>query len=708
MLPPVIVEGATRAVRPVERAAPKAEPAPQVSAPKAAPQALPRVVRPTAKAAPATTLPVASNGGDAIASDQAAAAAAAEIPAGLLLSNQGTAATVLTGDELRQQQVRSPVEALRSLPGVVVSKTGSAAGLSQVGIRGMAGRHTVVIIDGIEANNPGDGEFDFSNLVGGDEIERIEVLRGPQSGLYGSGALGGVVNIVTKSGKGPLTLTGRTEYGSFNTRDVGASLSAGNDKAWGLFSTHSRQTAGFNVSPFGGEKDGSKTTSSIFKGGFRPFEALTIEGVLRRTIKHGNRDGENYETPGVLVQQLDTPARFSSDMWLGALDTKLSLFGGAWVQSLRGERRSITNDDLDINPAYAGFAPEGFFERYRANAEAYRYASTFRLDTPGLPQVRHFVTGLAEQKNEGFVQYTVNDLDHERKTRSIAGELRGEYWNSLFLTGSVRRDDTNTSGDYTTWRTSASWKITDTPVRLHSSYGTGVKLPSLFELYGRGPFRFVPNPNLKPETSQGWDAGVELSFFGGRAVFDATWFDTAFNDKIKGVFSGAGATSINVAGVSTRQGLELSGRVMPLSGLTIGASYTFLEALEPTGNVEQLRPRDSARIDASYTWDRERARVGVAAVFNGQMKNDALRASEPCFAGFGGCSLANERVTLKDYWLVSAMASYKVTPTLEAYGRVENLLDQRYQEVYGFGTPGLAVYGGLRLTLQDKSVASAR
>ena len=705
MLPPVIVEGATRAVRPVERAAPTAEPAPQVSTPKAAAQARPRVVRPAAKAAPATTAPVTSSGGDAIASDQtAAAAAAAEAPAteataGLLLSNQGTAATVITGDELRQQQVRSPVEALRSIPGVVVSKIGPAAGLSQVGIRGMAGRHTVVIIDGIEANNPGDGEFDFSNLVGGDEIERIEVLRGPQSGLYGSGAIGGVVNIVTKSGKGPLTLTGRTEYGSFNTRDVGATLSAGNDKAWGLFSTHSRQTAGFNISPFGGEKDGSKTTSSIFKGGFSPLEGLTIDAVLRHTGKRGNRDEENFLVPG-LIEQMDAPSKFSSDLWLGALEGRLSLFGGAWVQSVRGERRSIVNDDLSVN---AAFAPFEFYERYRANAQTYRYTSTFRLDTPGMPQVRHYLTGLAEQKNEGFVQHTNDGVDHERKTRSVVGELRGEYWNSLFLSGAIRRDDTDVSGDFTTWRTSASFKVPSTPVRVHASMGTGVKLPSLFEQFGRAPTFFVPNPNLKPETSSGWDAGVELSLLGGRAVIDATWFDTELKDQIRSSSVGFLGTSINQAGISTRQGLELSGKLIPLPGLTIGASYTWLEAKEPTGIEEVRRPRHAGRVDAKYTFDRERASIGVSAVYNGAMQDRALRMVDPAFF-----DIRPERVALKEYWLVSAMASYKVTPTLEAYGRVENLLDQRYQEVYGFGTPGLAVYGGLRLTLQDKSVASAR
>ena len=702
-LPPVVVEGASRAVRPPAKA--DVEPEPAAPRPRSRPSSTTPAggsagaQQPAASATTADATGAGNTAGAAGAGASSAAAGQGAASAGDLLSNQGTSTTVITGDDLRNQQVRSPVEALRGIPGVVVGRTGGIAGLSQVGIRGAAGRHTIVIIDGIEANNPGDGEFDFSNIVGGEEIERIEVLRGPQSGLYGSGAMGGVINIVTKSGKGPLSLTTRAEMGSFGTKDSATVLSAGGDKAWGLIGFQTRKTDGFNISPFGREKDGSQTSSSLFKGGFRPFEALTIEGVLRHTAKRGNRDEENFALPGTLIQQTDAPSKFSSDLWLGALEGKLSLFGGAWVQSIRGERKSIVNDDLSINPA---FAPFELFERYRANAEVYRYTSTFRLDTPGLPGVRHYLTGLAEQKNEGFVQYTDDNLDHERKIRSYAGEVRGEYWNSLFLTGSMRRDETNVSGDFNTWRTSASLKLPGTPVRLHSSYGTGVKFPSLFEQYGRGPSFYMSNPNLKPETSTGWDAGVELAFLGGKAVFDATWFNSEFKDKIKGVFSGFTATSINVAGISTRQGLELSGRVVPLPGLSIGASYTFLEALEPTGIVEQRRPRDSARIDASYTWDRDRARVGVAAAYNGQMKDDALRTSSSCF--FGSCfPLTNERVLLKDYWLVSATASYKLTPSVEIYGRAENVLDQRYQEVYGFNTAGAAVYGGLKLTLQDKS-----
>lgn len=682
-LPPVIVESASRAVRP-------------------------HSVTPTSAPASGSTTTTTSS---SVPGDQAEPVQTATEPPsptsayapGDLLSNQGTSTTVVSGDDLRAQQARVPGEALRSLPGVLINRTGPYSGVTQMRIRGAEGRHTTVLIDGIEANNPGDGEFDFSNLVGSEEIESIEILRGPQSGLYGSGAIGGVVSIRTKSGKGPLTLTTRAETGSYSTKDAAAVLSAGGDKAWGLVGFQSRKTGGFNVAPLGNEKDGSTTASTFAKVGFSPLEGLVVEGLLRRTSKRGNRDEENFEIPGALIVQTDAPSRFSSDLWLGSLESKLSLFGGAWVQSVRADRRSIVNDDLSDNPSFALFGPS--YERYRANAETYRYTSTLRLDTPALPQVRHFVTGLVESKREGFVQYTYDGIDHERGFRSTVGEVRGEYGNTLFLSGAWRQDNPDAFQDYATWRTSASLKIPETPLRLHASYGTGVKFPSLFEQFGRVPNFFQPNPGLRPETSTGWDAGAEVTLFQGRAVVDATWFEADLTDRIRRITLPSGlSTSENVAGLSQRHGLEVAGRFIVLPGLVVGTSYTWLTTEDPNGREEIRRPRHSGRIDASYTFDRERARIGVSAAYNGTMFDDALRTSQaPCF--FGCFPLVTERVKLKDYTLLTLTASYQLTPALELYARGENLLDRRYEEVYGFQSAGATAFVGLRMRLQDVSVA---
>src|SRR5690606_39136750 len=148
------------------------------------------------------------------------------------LAHLGTAVTVVTGEDLQRQQIRHAADALRSLPGVSVNRSGSPAHLTAVRIRGAEHNHTLVLIDGIEANTGSNGAFDFSDLMT-EDIERIEVIRGPQSALYGSNAIGGVINIITKSRKGPLRATVRAEVGSFNTKEGAASVSGGTDRIWG-------------------------------------------------------------------------------------------------------------------------------------------------------------------------------------------------------------------------------------------------------------------------------------------------------------------------------------------------------------------------------------------------------------------------------------------------------------------------------------------
>jgi len=192
--------------------------------------------------------------------------------------------------------------------------------LTQVRIRGAEANHTLVLIDGVVANDTNNGAFDFSDLST-DNVERIEVIRGPQSGLYGSNALGGVINIVTKGGRGPLELTARTEVGSFGTFDYALRASGGNEQAWGSISYHERHTQGFNVAPFGFEDDGATLKSFHMKGGVRLAEGLVVDFTLRQTDKRGDRDTEGGPI-GALAVQVDDPTRFGSKIFLGGMNLR--------------------------------------------------------------------------------------------------------------------------------------------------------------------------------------------------------------------------------------------------------------------------------------------------------------------------------------------------------------------------------------------------
>ncbi|HRD77944.1 MAG TPA: TonB-dependent receptor, partial [Hyphomicrobiaceae bacterium] len=267
---------------------------------------------------------------------------------------------------------------------------------------------------------------------------------------------------------------------------------------------------------------------------------------------------------------------------------------------------------------------------------------------------------------------------------SYAFEWRGEFAERVFLSASVREDDNEVFGAFTTWRAASSvwlYRSGSVGIRPHASVGTGVKVPTMFEQFGIIPGFFTPNPSLRPETSFGWDGGVELSGFHGRAILDVTYFNQTLEDRIETVFAPVW-TAVNRPGDSHREGVEVAARFRPFDAFMLGLSYTYLDATYPDGAREIRRAPHSGRVDAGYLFDGGRGSISVAAIYNGRMDDAAFRL--PFFT--------TERVALSDYWLVTAGASYKLQPGLEIYGRVENLLDQRYQEVYGFNTPGIAAY----------------
>jgi vitamin B12 transporter len=691
----VVVEGATLETRPARAPRPPAAPTRASAAPTPASTATP------APAAAETAGVLADVAGTSATTGTAAPAGTGGIP----LDRVGTAVSVVTGEELRQRQVPSVADALRALPGVSVNHAGTFTGQTQVRIRGGEGNHTLVMIDGVEANTGSTGELDFSHLSTGD-IERIEVLRGPQSGLYGSGAIGGVVNIVTRSGEGPARATITSEGGSYGMGRFGLTLSGGNEKASALMAFDRLQARGYNIAPIGSEDDEAKRQSFLFKGSVRPIETLAIDMMVRHVAKSGERDGDltcPFPAPPDckgLSRQVDTPSFFASRMLLAGLEVRLDQLDGALTHKLSANLNRTRLDDTDVSDFGA------FFSRNDNERGRLGLASTWRLATPSARWLQHSLTGLVEFTHERFNPVTADDQWRSREHVAYAGEYRVTLADRLDLTGTLRHDGRTQVDDplakaadveaFTTWRTTASWRIPELGLRPHASYGTGVKLPTMFELFGFVPAIFVANPNLEVETSRGWDVGLERSFLEGRIVLDATYFRQTLRDEIETYFEFDCSTAPcrfvskvrNREGTSERQGVELTGRWRPSNRFSLGAAYTYLDAREPDGTREIRRAPHAGRVDASLGFGDGRGRLTVAAAYNG--KADDIAFALPGFTA--------TRVTLGDYWLVSAAASWRLAPGMELFGRVENLFDETYREVHGFATPGLAAYGGLKIT----------
>jgi vitamin B12 transporter len=598
---------------------------------------------------------------------------------GIAREKIGSAVTVVTGEQLRAQQIRHAADALRSLPGVSVSRSGGPGNLTQVRIRGAEANHTLVLVDGIEANATSDGDFDYATLLT-EDIERIEVIRGPQSGLYGSKAIGGVVNIVTRSGKGPLTATIRAEGGAYGTSDVAARVSGGNDQAWIAASVQRRGSLYFNNAPVGSEEDAWRNVTAAVKGGVTIMPGMVLDFTAREVARRLNFDSDIVPLGGVLTRQTDTPNVSEQGTFLGGVNLRWDMFGGALTHVVSANRNVTTVKSI-TSGAFGGYSDN------MSELDKIGYTATYRFATPDLLAAKHAISGQVQRELESFRPFATgpfapDGIERDRSRLATVGEYRGEFFNRVFYTGTLRHDDNDKLTDYTTWRNALSVNLPEMAMRPHASIGTGVALPGMFEQFGSILGVFVGNPNLKPEESKGWDAGVELTLVKDRAFLDVTYFRSNLTNEI----TGFGTTLVNLAGESQRRGVELELRTKLVPWLLFGAAYTFLDATEPDGQQEIRRPKNAGRVDLTYLFGNGRGTFNVAAVYNGNMRD----------RNFG--TFPATVVTLNDYWLVSSALTYKVSQGVELFGRVENLLDTKYEEVSGYNTPGIAAFAGVKLT----------
>jgi len=576
-------------------------------------------------------------------------------------------------------QVRHAGEALRSLPGVHVNRAGGFSNLTQVRIRGAEGNHTLVLIDGIEANSTNGGEFDFSDLLAGD-IERIEVIRGGHSGLYGSKAIGGVINIITKSGKGPITLEASAEGGGFETRGLNARISGGTDQMWLSAGVQHRASNGFDLSILGQEDDPWRNTTVSLRGGARIIDGVALDFTLRNSRKFQNFDNAPTSFPKSFIAT-EAANTSDTDVFLGGANLKWELFDGAFTQVLR-----TTQNRTKIDSSTTFGESENLSE-----ASKFGYLATYRFETPLFLSARHTLTGLAEKQFEGFLPRSkFNDKrKREREQVATAAEYRGEFSDRVFVSANVRHDQNNTFEDFTTWHSGISIPVPEIGLRPHASVGTSVALPGMFEQFGSFLGTFVGNPNLQPETSFGWDTGVEFTLPFGQTLLDVTYYKANLEKEI----SGFGNSLKNLDGESTRSGIEVAMKSQLTPWLYLGASYTYLNAKEANGTEEIRRPHHTGKAEIITLFDEGRGNLSLSAVYNGQMLDKN-------FVTFPATV-----VTLDSYVLLSVAASYKIQPQIELFGRVENLLNTDYEEVSGFNTPEIAAYAGLRIHLEDPSTA---
>lgn len=587
---------------------------------------------------------------------------------GISTATLGSSATVITALDLQDRQTVIISDVLRDVPGVSVNRTGAVGGMTDVRIRGAEANHTLVLIDGIEAADPYFGQYDFATLTA-DPGARIEVLRGEQSALYGSDAIGGVINYITASGREMPGFAARIEGGSFNTVD-GAVRGAGvvGDLDYALGGSYSG-IGGYVVAPGGSRRIGSKIGTLNGKFGYEAG-AIALRAVVRYNHTDADLNNQDYLLTG---NAIDSGGSYVNDTLYALVGARLTAAEGRWVTDLSGQ----------LTDAQRRYFDDSHNETSGDNGRRHKASlvSTLKL---GDGNIVHALTAAADYEREeyrGTATYITGPNPYQHTDNwGIVGQYQLTINDRLGLGGAVRHDFNNRFQDSTTWHAQASYRF-DSGTRLHAAGGSGVKAPTFFELYGYSPSSgFVGNPKVRPERSTGWEAGVEQSFLDGHARIDVTYFNAKLRDMIVTVY---GPYSVkNAPGTTPHQGVEVSANFVLPAGFRFDGSYTYLDAKDDLGAELQRRPKHIGSANLAWRAPDDRFGAAVTVRYNGTARdtNFATYAVE----------------TLNAYTLVNLNADVALTRGLSLYGRIENLFDADYRETIGFRTPGRAAYAGVR------------
>jgi vitamin B12 transporter len=609
--------------------------------------------------------------------------------------------TVIDDQAMQDRQVRVVSDVLRDVPGVAVSRIGAVGGLTQVRLRGSEGNQTLVLIDGIKASDPFFDEFDFGTLIA-DEAARIEVLRGQQSSLYGSDAIGGVISYTTLTGAEAPGVRLRAEGGSMGTYAGGARAAGVNGDLDYAVSASGLHTDGYPVAVGGHRNVGSDNAGASAKLVWAAAPNLRITAVGRYSYTDADTDDSDQNSASrTFGLTLDSPGvHYVNEAVYGLVRAELASMDGRWTNAVSAQVADTRRSDFDVANAFAPAAGQPIVKVSGDHGTRFResYESAYRFDDDHLKQ-RVTVAFDAEQTTS---QTTVSPFGaftgKERiDTTGLVAAYDLTVDDRASFGASVRHDWNSRFADDTTYRAQASYRF-DEGARVHAAAGSGVKDPSFSELFDFFAGRFIGNPNLQPEKSEGWEAGVDQTLLGGRAHVGATYFDDRLTDQITTSFATGVAMPVNLPGTDKQRGVELFADAQLSPDWRLDAAYTYLDAPQTRSVIlagkfvtfdGQAVRRAGDIASANLTWAPAGRPFSATLTVRYNGKQNDLAFTDPSFTPV--------LVSLKAFTLVNLGGTWRVNDTVELFGRVENLFDQSYQEVFSFAAPGRAAYGGVRL-----------
>jgi len=581
--------------------------------------------------------------------------------------------TVVTGDEIEARGTKSLEEALRDVPGVDVVRTGGPGSRASLLVRGGRDEHVLVLIDGIEVNDPIEfgRSFDFG-LLPLDDIDRIEIVRGPQSTLYGSDAMAGVVQIFTRRGTGPPTGRARVDYGSFETHRETAEFSgAAHNMSYSLSFSHMETQGISSADEDDGnhERDGYRNVSLAGRVSYYPQSDTELGLVFRAfnaTSGLDNFGGPGGDDPNYTFETRRSFIRPYLDLWL--LD-------GKWHQNLSASyadhERELTNDTDSDHPLDS---EEGKFrsDLWKLAWQNDLYLGDHHLVTIGA----EYEEESGESKYESTSSFGTFESEFKKKRAITRSAFLQEdfHLGGFGAVAGVRWDSHDRFGEYTSYRAAATYKIGATDTRFRAAWATGFKAPSLYQLYSS-----YGDPDLEPEESESWEAGIEQSFFEDRLGFSVTYFDLRFDDLID--YNLATYKYENISGAKSR-GWEIGAKIRPIESLLFCLAYTNTDARDEDTDEELIR-RSGEKWSGSMQWRPvETVSLNLYALHVGSRQDLDFATGE--------------RVRLDPYTRVDAAFNWQVRKAWRVSLRGENITNEDYQEAYGFGIPGRSVYAGVQ------------
>lgn len=563
------------------------------------------------------------------------------------LSQVGSSVTVITREQIQERGYSNVAEILRNQLGLDVANAGGPGRQTSVFMRGASSAQTKVMMDGVPLNDPSSPSraFDFG-LLTTDNIERIEVLRGPQSTLYGSDAIGGVINIITARGSGPAKLrafTGGAAYGTTNQR---LSVAGGTDTVYYSLGTSYQDSKGYSSQNFGGERDGYHIGTISARAGWTPTDEFNLDFVVRTFKSNVDLDDFGFDDPLKINRTLTNYARGQATAIFleGSLVTKFGL--------------SIADTKRD-DPT-ATFSPVRF------------QGDTYRLDYQAnmlLTETNTFTAGVDAQQEDA-----VTNVNPIRSLYNTGFYIQDQYQigDRLFGTVGGRWDDYSQAGPAQTYRATTRYWIYETGTSFRGSIGTGFRAPTISDLYTG----FVNNPDLKPEESKGWDYGIDQLMFDGALNLGVTYFRNDFTNLIQF----APPFNLYNIGQARSTGLEVSVQTQVDEQTTFGFFYTHQDPRDLTTNTTLLRrPKDKYMLNVVRYLSNDKGFVDLNVQYTGARLD----------AGFP------TNVPLAAYTVVAVSGNYKLGGQWSVFARLDNLFNEKYNEIDTYNVTGTTLFGGL-------------